>query len=250
MTTAKPLVRWTLGPVSDLGYEILLESIIRFMSLYPEFDRVLCYNNIDKNNLKKFSKYVTLFEQKEEDLPCLVKPPDRTTGAATGCGWKLCSPRLRPNSLELFLDNDLVLFSKISEIDDWMKSKRHGVISEGRWQMFGGFRNFINPKYRLCAGLFGLPPFFSFHKHIRYFYSYFNKPLGAYDEQGLTAATVSNMKNFYVVPITKLKIIENHDFFVDIKKEAVCGIHFVGANRKTKHSGWEKYKKFMSSYVL
>lgn len=243
MKIAKPLVRWTLGPVSDLGYEVLLESIKNFALIYPEFDRVVCFNNIDKKKLKIFEKHAEIIEQKESFLPCAVMPPEPMTDRATGCGWKLAPPRLRPNGLELFLDNDLIIFSKIEEIDKWISSNRHGIITEGKWRLFGAFQNFINEKHKLCAGLFGLPPFFNFYRNIQYFYSYFNKPLGAFDEQGLSAAIVSNMKNFYIVPIKKLRIVENHDELPDIFKEKIAGIHFVGANRRLHHNGWYFYKK-------
>lgn len=243
MRIAKPLVRWTIGPVADLGYEILLESVVKFSEVYPEFDRVICYNNIDKNKLKKFENHAQLHEQTDIDLPCGVLSPVSMSDKATGCGWKLSPPRLRINSLELFLDNDVVIFSRIKEIDDWIFSKRHGIITEGKWRIFGGFESFVNQNYKLCAGLFGLPPFLNFYKHIRHFYSYFGKPLDAFDEQGLSAAVVSNMKNFYIVPIQKLRIVENHDIFPDILNESIGGIHFVGINRKIDHNGWRLYKK-------
>lgn len=243
----KPIARWTLGPVSPIGQEILLESIARFATVYPEFDRVVCYNNIESDIVKRFALYAEIHEQKESELPCLVMPPDSTKERATGCGWKLSPPRLRIDSLELFLDNDLVIFSRIQEIDDWIKSRRHGLITEGKWRLYGAFKDFVTPDKKMCAGLFGLPPFFNFEKHIKYFFSHFNQPLDAFDEQGMTAATVSNMKNFYVVPIKKLRIIENHDVFPDIVAEGIGGIHFVGANRKPHHYGWQNYKKIMPS---
>jgi len=49
------------------------------------------------------------------------------------------------------------------------------------------------------------------------------------------------MKNFYVIPIKKLRIIEDHDDFPDLFDEEICGIHFVGANRKPNRN-WEIYK--------
>jgi hypothetical protein len=239
----KPIARWTLGPVSNLGHEILLESLKQFTSVYPEFDRVVCYNNIDQFTVEKFAPYAKLYEQKEDELPCQVLQHDPKKDYACGCGWKLSPSRLRINAHELFLDNDLVIFARIPEIDQWIASRRHGLISEGKWGLFGAFSEFIQPNYKLCAGLFGLPPFFNFNKHIKYFFNYFKQPLDAYDEQGMTSAIVSNMKKFYIVPIQKLRIIENHDFTPDIAKEQIAGIHFVGANRRFSHYAWQGYKK-------
>jgi hypothetical protein len=237
----KPIARWTLGPVSPVGQEILLESITKFASIYPEFHRVICYNNIESKVVKKFEPYAEIYEQKTSELPCSVMPPDAKSKCATGCGWKFSPPRMRINSLELFLDNDLVIFKRIKEIDDYITSKRHGIISEGKWRLYGFFQNFVSCKQKLCAGFFGLPPFLSFEKHIKYFFSKFNQPLDAFDEQGITAATISSMKNFYVIPVKKLRIVEDHDDFPNLFEEEVCGIHFVGANRKF-NKNWEIYK--------
>lgn len=242
----KPLARWTIGPVSNAGYEILLESISSFSKNYPEFDRVVCCNNIDGKFFEKISFYANilntpLYQQKDSDLPCQVMQPNPLSKCATGCGWKLAPPRLRINSIEIFIDNDLIIFKRIKEIDDFITSKKHGIISEGKWRLYGAFKDFVPQDKKLCAGFFGFPPFLSFDKHIKYFFSHFNQPLDAFDEQGITATTISSMKNFYVIPIKKLRIIEDCDDFPDLFDEEICGIHFVGANRKPNRN-WEIYK--------
>ena len=62
----KPLVRWTIGPVSELGHKILKRSVENFKKIYPEFDCVVCYNNIEKKLLDEI--HVDLFEQKKRFL--------------------------------------------------------------------------------------------------------------------------------------------------------------------------------------
>ena len=250
MTNKKPLARWTLGPVSSIGHEILLESIQKFKKIYPEFDCILCFNNINPDIVEKFRPYVDLYQQKKHELPCPVLPPNFLNSFATGCGWKLSPPRLRIKGLELFLDNDLVIFDRIKEIDDWINSGRHGIITEGKQRLFGAFSEFIKPNYKLCAGFFGLPPFFNFEKHIKYYFEYFKQPLDAFDEQGLSAAVVSNMKNFIIVPLSKVAILEDHLPFPDIKNSEIGGIHFVGANRQPWHRGWLSYKNIRDNGLL
>ena len=42
----KPLIRWTMGNVSEAGWECLSESTRLLPKVYPEFDYVICYNSI------------------------------------------------------------------------------------------------------------------------------------------------------------------------------------------------------------
>lgn len=235
----KPLVRWTIGPVSDIGHEILCESVRRFSEVYPEFDRVVCYNHIERPKLPVSCDY---FDQSTYPHPCQLSEPDSNIEQATGCGWKLVPPRLRPKGLELFIDNDLIIRNRIKELDEWIKDKTSGLISEGlhRKRMFGMFDGFISPEIRACAGLFGMPPYFDFMEKIKHYTSYSDKPLGGYDEQGLTVATVTNMSRYILVPLSSLHICEDHVPFPDSLPDA---LHFVGANRKPWHRGWKAYKK-------
>lgn len=46
--TNKLIARWTLGPCSKFGMACVKKSIQEFSKIYPEFDRVICYNNIEK----------------------------------------------------------------------------------------------------------------------------------------------------------------------------------------------------------
>lgn len=236
------VVRWTIGPVSCVGIEILEESVSRFSKIYPEFTRIICFNNLKYNKIKYFEKFATLHEQKEKTVPCKLSSPNNNLEEATGCGWKLAPPRLKIDGLELFIDNDIIIRKRIPQIDDWIKNKNFGLITEGlnRKRMYGVFDSFISPEIHANAGLFGLPPHFDFEKEIKEYSHYLDSPLGGYNEQGLTVATIVNMKNYIMVPLTELNIIEDHVKFPEIMPS---GLHFVGANRKEYHRGWKEYKK-------
>lgn len=241
------LARWTIGPVSDTGFDILKESLRLFSAVYPEFDRVICYNHIPASRLEAVKNWADLYEQKLEDVPCCLAEPDDDPEAATGCGWKLSPPRLRPDALELFIDNDIVIRQRLEAIDHWMALGDCGLVAEGlglhRLRMFGVFDPYIHRHIRACAGLFGLPPGFDFAERIKYYSQFMEgQPLGGYDEQGLTVATVVNMPNYVLVPLTQLAICEDQEegTYPEFLPPA---IHFVAANRKPWHRGWKAYRR-------
>lgn len=246
----KPVARWTIGDVSETGFKILYESVKKFHNIYPEFKKIICYNNINLNKIKHLESYAEFFQQKEIDSLIKLLPSNPNDDhQADGCGWKLCPPRLSCDSHELFIDNDLVILKRIEEIDRWLKCNDKTIISEGhpRSRMFGIFDKHIPDNIRACAGLFGLPPNFDFAKEIIKLKKLTCKPnflIGGWDEQGLTTAIVTK-SDFVLIPLSKVYISED---WVDKPLGNVDyidyhGIHFVGANRKPWHRGWKFYKK-------
>lgn len=239
----KKIARWTIGPVSSIGFDILLESLRFFSKIYPEIERVICFNNIDPSLLKMASKFADVLEQKGEDVGCLLTPPDANVEEASGCGWKLSPPRIDIESHELFIDNDVVIRERLPQIDEWLTSSK-GIISQGqgRKRMYGRFDSFISKEIHVCAGVFGLPPYFNFFEMINQKIQFLNGvTLGGFDEQGLTSSIIVNMSDYLLIPNTSLVISEDHVGFPQIMPSA---IHFVGANRKPWHRGWKAYKSF------
>lgn len=245
----KPIARWTIGPVTSCGKKILRESVSIFTSIYPEFDRIICFNNLNCSELSDLSKLVSLYKQEEKSAPCLLSAPDNNLEEAIGCGWKLAPPRLDTNSLELFIDNDVIIRKRLPQIDEWIERGDCGLIAEGlsRKRMYGIYDAFIPQGINANAGLFGLPPGFDFQKEITEYASFLNGGLGGYNEQGLTVATIINMKNYIMVPLEKLHISEDHVDFPNVLPDA---IHFVGANRKEWHKGWQSYQSRIKSISI
>lgn len=244
----RPLARWTIGPVSDIGFEILDESVRSFTSIYPEFDCVICHNFIDEQKVNHLG--VATHKQEASTVPCKLTPPSDSEEEASGCGWKLAPPRLRPEAHELWIDNDLVIRRRIEEIDEWLASPDSGLISEGlgRCRVFGAFDRFVPTGIHACAGLFGLPPGFDFYRSILFYMPYLDKgTLGGYDEQGLTAAIVLNMPKCIMVPNTQCRIWEDH---MPPMSQLPAAIHFVAANRKPWHRGWKSYSKLKKSMIM
>lgn len=245
----KFLARWTIGPVTQIGFDILSESLYSFAKIYPEFTKVVCCNNIDLNKINHIREICNIELQQEKFAPCKLLKPSTNLEEATGCGWKLVPPRLNLKGLELFIDNDIIIRKRLPQIDEWLARADCGLIAEGlsRKRMYGVFDSFVPPNIHANAGLFGLPPGFDFGKQIADYANFLNGGLGGYNEQGLTVATIVNMPKYIMVPLNKLHISEDH---ADFPEEIPDAIHFVGANRKEWHKGWSHYKKVTQNILM
>jgi hypothetical protein len=232
-----PLIRWTMGNVSEAGWECLSESTRLLPQIYPEFDYVICYNSMEqkslsktKDGLKRLKSFgIDLYEQKEEDL----KIPHKFNKAkkVNNHCWKLCPTRLRPDGHELWIDNDIVIMDRIPEVDDWL-TKDVPIISTSYGQeQYGRFRPMNN---NCCAGFFGLPPNFDFQTKLL---ESCNGPLDGFDEQGLVVSIVTREEGW--IPIHTWNLNQT-GWFARFTMECP-GYHFIRLNTGT-NSAWEHYK--------
>lgn len=235
----KPLARWTIGKTIRLGEEILAHSVRLFRRLYPEFDLVVCYNNMSGDQISRLERLgVPLHGQSSSELDQPLTPVDSEPGwkySMPGWGWKLVPPRLRRESHELWIDNDIVIRERLSSIDAWLAGRR-GLISTGRQRAYGIYDELIPEGVVLCAGFFGLPPGYDFADGIRRHCQRLDGgTLGYYDEQGVTSCCVLETDPV-VVPFEELSIIKT------LTKPLPPGLHFVGANRTPDHQAWRDYR--------
>lgn len=238
----KPLVRWTVGPVSNLGWEILAESVKTFGKIYPEFDRIVCYNHISDERidfLKSFGVDLYKSEQDEIFYPLTPPGPNPSGFGDPASGWKLMPARLKINSHELWLDNDILIVDRVPVIDHWIQNDWK-IISEGLFRIFGAYDHKVKAGIQACAGLFGCPPGFDFQSEIIELCNEVlqGEPLGHYDEQGLVAAIMTNGP-FRMVPMRSVKILQ---YFENLPDPLPHGMHMVGINRNKEYKPWEQYK--------
>ena len=223
------------------GEEVFQMAVKRFRALYPEFDYIICYNNLRSpdqlNRLKKMG--VILYEQKSSDLDYPLMPvsaPQGWKGAMPGWGWKLCPPRLRSESHELWVDNDLIIRERLPEIDRWLNSDK-GIIAAGHRRddmYYGSFS--ANVKGNYSAGFFGLPPHFDFNSEIirRCQEILKGEPLGYFDEQGLVSAIITSNEHIVAHNVKIVKRLPTKPF--------PKAIHFITTNRFNTHDDWREYK--------
>lgn len=249
----KPLIRWTFGMVKAPGEEVLRMAARRFRALYPEFDYVICYNNL-RTDAKSYWKSLgknpdqldrlkelgfDLYEQTTDDLDYPLMPADSPAGwkgSMPGWGWKLCPPRLRPEAHELWVDNDLIIRERLPEIDAWLASDKP-IIAKGHREdkrYYGDFAPFVKGNY--SAGFFGLPPRFDFASEIkeRCETVLHGKSLGHFDEQGLVASIITSRDHILAHNIKIIKRLPSRPF--------PKALHFITTNRFHTHEDWENYK--------
>lgn len=226
----KPLLRWTAGSISILGAHILATAVKNMRKLYPEFDLVICYNNLLPEVLEFIQKLeVPLFEQ--------THTPDMEYEPYKAC-WKLYPPRIRIDAHEIVMDNDVVLAKRCKEIDQFL-TMDSVLIYEGIYGCHGKYK--VPNSYKINSGIFGLPPNFDFAKKIkkiqkqdkvRAWESWF-------DDQGCVGACLGDYHTRLMIPQKSIPCMGS-DEFCKFNKQ-LTGFHFCGANRLKFHEVWEEY---------
>lgn len=229
----KPLIRWTLGPVDDLGLDILDVSIKKMRRLYPFCDFVICYNGVDVKRLRHLN--VPKLDQSSHASFFKHKP--------TGELWKLCPPRLRPESHELVIDNDLVIDKRIDQIDEFFDCCKTMLLTGCRKRYYGQFDKFVPEGLIINSGIYGMPPDFDFSKRVLDMCELIDswhqdRSIGSFDDQGIIAACLISEDSIIIPPSQ----IFNCDMAtIDVPK--VNGYHFIDSNR-----GFYKFwNEFLSS---
>jgi hypothetical protein len=257
---SKPLFRWTVGNCLQQGLDILAESInrtTRTLGLH-NWDWAVCYNGINRDDLEFLkkaigSKPVQLVSQSWATCPINdnCQTPRRKDGSfewnGTRCGgtlWKVCPPRLRMESHEIVMDNDIVLLKKFPQIDEFLAATDKALILEEPIRFYGRYDCLFSADDAfLNSGFMGFPPNFDFgmeifkvwEKHGRYM------NLTQADEQGLLTYSLNQIPS---VRVKKEQMVEvlHRDFKTTITGRE-DGIHFTQANRIPNHHSWQKYKE-------
>lgn len=223
VTKIKPLARWTIGNVEKEGFKCLAMSIKTFQTIYPEFDLILCHNNLNQTQIE-FINQIEIEKHEQKKIEGMFNP--------TGVAWKLYPPRLTEGK-ELFIDNDLILMERIEEIDNFIQGK-HFIYTEcNLLTPYGNYKHLVKKGFQLNSGLFGLPENFDFKKEIVTIMknSKFNQWQDEFDEQGMVASIISKQKSVKISNTT-IKILGPRIKTFSKAK----GYHFVKLN-----SGFKKH---------
>lgn len=265
---AKPLFRWTVGCCLRQGLDILAESVHRTTKALglEKWDWAICYNGLNREELQYLQKMVEgkpiqLMAQTWATCPIddnCQTPRIRKDGTfehnGERCGgtlWKVCPARVRMETHEIVMDNDVVLLQKFPQIDEWLSRNDHVLILEEPIRFYGRYDCLFPPDQPcLNSGLMGFPPGYDFgtaiHAEWARYGRYMN--LSQADEQGLLTHTLNQMPS---VRIKKEQMIEilNRDFNARVTGREE-GIHFTQANRIDNHRAWQHYKEVMAGHLI
>jgi hypothetical protein len=227
-------IRWTIGDVSDAGYEALRLSIWSAWNLFGENARyAVCVNTLS----------LPLALARTGSVPSGIEwlhandlIPDWLTSQmgrsmAEGVAWKLAPVRIFPSLHELSLDNDVLLWKIPSAIDRWLTFRgRDGcLIAADVSPALGQFSEMCRHR-PLNSGIRGLPPGFDMESRLRRKLTESGIVLESeLDEQGLQAAVLLESKLF-VIDTDDVSICS--PFPMHQQHLGRCGVHFVGLNPK------------------
>lgn len=264
---SKPLIRWTVGSCLQQGLDVLAESIHRTTKTLgiENFDWLICYNALNRENIEFLktaigSKPIQLFAQNWIDCPIddQCQSPRRPDGSmewnGNRCGgtlWKCCPARMRMESHEIVMDNDIILLQKFPQIDEFLAVNDKVLVLKEPIRFYGRFDKLLpESETYLNSGFMGFPPGYDFGAEIRKNWlntgSFTN--ISQADEQGLLMYTLHQMPHITIQP-TQMKEVLARDFSSKItgKEE---GIHFTQCNRIPNHRSWQQYQKIKSTQVI
>lgn len=263
----KPLFRFTVGNCLQQGLDILAESIQRTTRALglDEWDWAVCYNGINRDELQFLQKAVAgkpiqLIPQHWATCPITddCQTPRRKDGSfewnGARCGgtlWKVCPPRLRMETHEVVMDNDVVLLRKFPQFDEFLGRSDRVLLLEEPIRFYGRYDCLFPPADPcLNSGLMGFPPGYDFGTEIFKVWERYGRytNLTQADEQGLLTYTLAQSPN---VRVSKEQVVEvlHRDY-----KTALTGreyaIHFTQANRMPNHHPWQKYRELAKSQAI
>lgn len=264
---AKPLFRWTVGNCLQQGLDILAESISRTTKALgvENFDWVICYNGLNREDLQFLTnaigtKPIQLYAQNWSHCPVddICQSPRRKDGSfewnGNLCGgtmWKLCPARMRMESHEIVMDNDIILLKKFPQIDEFLNSNEKVLMLEepirfyGRYDcLFGADDTYLN------SGLMGFPPGYDYGAEVYNNWVQYGKymNISQADEQGLLMYTLNKMPSVRVKKDQMIQVL-HRDFKTNITGHEE-GIHFTQSNRIPNHLSWQKYQQVVGGHSL
>jgi hypothetical protein len=234
-------VRWTVGDVSDRGFEALRLSIAGAVRIFgPAARYAVAVNTIDPATARRRTgpvpdavKWVAVGP---DDLPSRLRP-HLDGGMAEGVAWKLAPLRLFPDRWELSLDNDCILWALPPSLERWLAgpADRSLAIAADVRAMFGVFTDACGPEPR-NTGIRGLPPEFDLEAALLATVGDVRLATEL-DEQGLQVAAFLAHGDVTTVSTDEVTIAS--PFHPHQEHLGTHGAHFVGLNART--IPWEYY---------
>lgn len=265
-------VRWTIGDVRDRGFEMLRLSISCAVRLFgPQAKYLVCVNELTTEEAQRRTGELPshagrLLEWQtvsRADLAPQLTPWLGTGehGCIEGMGWKLAPLRTFPDSYELAIDNDVILWDLPAGMRRWLSEPASFLFAEDADRCFGAFDPQCEASVArlgvrgLNAGIRGLPPGVDLGAALTLALTQADadsrrlsdKPLdlsGEIEEQGLQAAAMASLPGLlggtlHLVHLAEVNL--SSPFWPKTPNFGTCGAHFIGMN--ARHIPWNYYDR-------
>jgi hypothetical protein len=230
---AELTIRWTVGDVSDYGFAALQLSVWGAWRMFGSTaEYVICVNTvglrIGRRRCGKMPPGV-VWRDVTSEFPRFLQPYFDEF-KAEGVGWKFAPLRLSPDSRELSLDNDCILWHMPAALRHWLNTPGAFLFAEDVKPSFGQFSGICGGEPR-NSGIRGLPPGFDLEQAFVDVLTQCGLTLRSeLDEQGLQTAVIMPHEPF-VVSTVDVSICS--PFPPHVPYLGRCGAHFVGLNAKS-----------------
>ncbi len=244
-------VRWTIGDVSENGWQALRLSIAGARRLFgPSATYAVCVNSVAidaaRTRVGDIADEVRWLSVSRDDIPMALRAC-LDEGMAEGVAWKLAPLRVFPDRWELSLDNDCILWDLPDGMRRWLDraDTRQCLLAEDARALYGQFARFCGPEPR-NAGLRGLPPGYPLEDALtRLLAEVPSSLVSELDEQGLQVAATSMLARPEVVSIDDVTICSPFPpHRTDLGR---CGAHFCGLN--ARHFPWQLDGRYAEEWI-
>lgn len=221
------------------GIECLGKAVSEFRRVYKdEFTYAICYNDMPHHKVRALRNFGIPVINKADYVHELPFKP-------SGPLWTLIPTRLNPLGYEICMDNDIIIYDRLPQIDEWLK--QDAVIYTLSFHIddkpcnYAQFDRFVKKGRCINTGFFGLPPKVDLRKHIHDLI----KKIGQFKPhhhsfQGIVAALLSHYPKQIQINKKAINICRSERttlrFFM-----GKYGTHFIHINYKN-HNGWKLYK--------
>jgi hypothetical protein len=228
-------IRWTVGDVSDRGFEALRFSITGAFRIFgPGAVYVVCVNTVPLDivrlRLGEIPECTGFLDVTRSLSPVVALHLDERL--AEGVGWKFAPLRVFPDRYELALDNDCILWAMPAAIRGWLDEGHptRCLIAADVRPCFGQFAERCGSEPR-NSGIRGVPPTFDLESALKAILEERGvRMTSELDEQGLQVAAVRTGGEPHVVEVDEVSICS--PFPPHRPRLGTCGAHFVGLNVK------------------
>jgi hypothetical protein len=244
-------VRWTIGDVSDNGWEALRLAVLGAQRVFgPQTRYVVCLNSVPldtaRATLGVVADSVEWLEVSLDDVPASIRSRF-DDGMAEGVAWKLAPLRVLPDRWEISLDNDCILWDMPTGMRTWLEAgnPRQCLLAEDAIALYGRFAHRCGPEPR-NTGIRGLPPGYPLEDVLSQLAQETDSTLSSeLDEQGLQVAAASAFARPAVVSIDDVTICS--PFPPHQPSLGRRGAHFVGLN--ARHFPWQLNGRYAEEHI-